>query len=50
MKGADSPDNLSRSEEENLEISLEVKKRSIFNKLKPFKKRKKIREKMFSKN
>ena len=26
MKGADSPDNLSRSEEENLEISLEVKK------------------------
>ena len=50
MKGADSPDNLSRSEEENLEISLEVKKRSIFNKLKPFKKRKKIREKMLSKN
>ena len=50
MKGADSPDNLSRSEEENLEISLEVKKRSIFKKLKPFKKLKKIREKMFSKN
>ena len=50
MKGADSPDNLSRSEEENLEISLEVKKRSIFKKLKPFKKLKKIKEKMFSKN
>ena len=50
MKGADSPDNLSRSEEENLEISLEVKKSSIFNKLKPLKRHKKIREKIFSKN
>ena len=50
MKGADSPDNLSRSEEESSEISLEVKKASVFNKLKPLKKHKKIREKIFSKN
>ena len=35
MNGSDSPDNLSKSEEESSEINLEVKNLSLFKKYKP---------------
>ena len=50
MKGDDSPNNLSRIEEESSEINLEVKKSSSINKPKKSKKYKKTKEKIFSKN
>ena len=50
MNGSDSPDNLSKSEEDSSEINLEIKNLSILNKYKPMKKNKKIKEKIFSKN
>ena len=40
-EGDDSPNNLSRSEEDTSEISLEIKSTSTFTKLKPVKKQKK---------
>ena len=49
-EGDDSPNNLSRSEEDTSEISLEIKSTSTFTKLKPVKKQKKIEENIFSKN
>ena len=50
MEGDDSPNNLSKSEEENLEMNIEVKKSSSNKRQKKRKKNKKTKEKMFTKN